>query len=434
MRIAVVGFGPLPFEQGDRHDAAGIRSWQFANALATAGHETALLSLRSPESKRRTAGSPAVGRLDTLVQHELSSEDVQDPRSLRRRIEELGAHALVGATAYGSFLAARAVPDLPLWVDLFGDPIAEAQAAVASGGDRGLLEDAHWLMDWCLRRGDRFSVVSDRQRLALFGQLGLGGRSLTFSPDELVHVIPEAAELLEEARNVPDDAPFRVLASGSFNFWIDGSTLISAIALALPADHSIEFVVTGGGIPGYLEGPWRLFRSQLEELKLDYADRIAVKGWVSASELAEIESLTACGVVPERPLIERELGGQNRSLRWMSRGIPVITTALSSTGQAIGERRLGLLYEPSNPRSLAEAITTLARNRGLRGQLGRNARNWVATERSIAATTSPLCAWAENPTPAPDRVSGDAIRFAERQAERLRDQLLLERNSRSQPF
>jgi glycosyltransferase involved in cell wall biosynthesis len=59
-------------------------------------------------------------------------------------------------------------------------------------------------------------------------------------------------------------------------------------------------------------------------------------------------------------------------------GRPVVGARSGGTPELVRHGFNGLLFEPGDPRDLADAIATLAADRALRDRLGRNAREWAA--------------------------------------------------------
>jgi hypothetical protein len=105
----------------------------------------------------------------------------------------------------------------------------------------------------------------------------------------------------------------------------------------------------------------------------------------------------------------------------MARGVPVVVTGLSELGRASAAAGAALPYRAGDAGSLAAAIGALADDAALAARTARAALDWLRTERSVAATTAPLVAWARAPRPAADRAAGGAARLAARHAEMLRD-------------
>jgi len=413
----------LPFETGRYHSAHGLRTWQFARALALDGHRIEGLLVDADDSAPVTL--PEAYR-ESMRFTRLDAALSRDRREVRRRLDAARPDAVVGATVLGSYFAAESGHPAPLWIDLNGDPIAEGQALARARRDDGALDTYRWALAWCGRRGDRFSTVSPPQRWATLGELALLGRAnLATAEVELVHVVPESCELDEAPVAIADRGAFGILVSGSFNTWTDGVALTRALATVLAARSDAVVEITGGGVAGHDEIVWQEFGSTLEAAGL--ASRVVRHGWVESSALAAIEARSSCGVVPELPLVERELGGQNRSLRWMARGLPVLTTGLSEVGRQLAAAGGGLLYPPGDGEALASALLALLDDRPGARLMGERARSWVAAERSLEATTRPLRDWAGRPVAAPDRLAGTHRAHAARLAEIVRDQLELER-------
>lgn len=71
-------------------------------------------------------------------------------------------------------------------------------------------------------------------------------------------------------------------------------------------------------------------------------------------------------------------------------GLPIISTRVSGIPELIRQNKTGLLVPPSNPRALADAITTLAINHNLQCQLSQNAQKLIKTEFNQEVTAKRL--------------------------------------------
>ncbi|MCH5374301.1 MAG: hypothetical protein JJ992_10005, partial [Planctomycetes bacterium] len=105
----------------------------------------------------------------------------------------IGTSSVQPCATAASFAASRGIP---FWADVFGDPFSEIQSkAQLSPEDREANSTQYhhvWkLMLPVLLQGDRFSSLSERQRFALIGQLGVAGRlNRLTSGRDIVHAIP----------------------------------------------------------------------------------------------------------------------------------------------------------------------------------------------------------------------------------------------------
>ena len=405
----LLGSGPLSTVASELHTGQGLRTEQFALALASAGQGVELL-LIDPESS--TPPTPAIA--PNVRIHRLDLAEAKDAAALRRRLDGLAPRALVGASTFPSFLLAQTAHPAPLWVDLNGDPLAEGQALSLRTGDDFAIERQWWMLSSCLRRGDHFSAVSERQRHALLGQLGAAGRlSGGTAAHPWVDVVPLSCPL-DAPEIAPPDGPLQFLFSGSLNSWCDDQLLLRAFALALRSAPEIVLHWTGAPIPG-MEASWRAVEEAARSREL--AGKLHLHGKIPSDELSRIEALCTVGVVPELELVERRLGGQNRALRWLARGLALITTTQCELASELAEHGLASVYPAGEADALAARLVELANDRTRARELGRRAREWVRRNYSIEATTAPLREWASVPVAAPDRASGTARRLARRLAE-----------------
>jgi glycosyltransferase involved in cell wall biosynthesis len=401
-RIVVVGRGAMPWEGSSYQSAHGLRTDQFVRGLAAAGNVLKVLLVDVRDTSCAVPPPPELG--DTVFER-LRPEASRDARALESQIRDFDPDGIVAVTALASYLVSRTAIESPLWMDLNGDSMAEAQALAVARNDDECLDDYWWANYWCLLRGDAFSTVSAPQRFSLLGQLSLVGRNARRNAfPSLVSRIFEIAELaLTPISELGDRRA--ILLSGSFNSWIDVNSLAKAIDIVLSTEPTSTLEVTGGEVDGFQLPGWSRFRSDLENAS--YGDRVKFRGWISPQELELVERDAFCGVVAERPLLERELGSLNRTLRWMARGVPVVTTGLCELGRMISDQQLGLTYTVGDPVSLAQSILRLYRDRQLAEEMAARAMEWVRSRRTVTETVRPLIEWAKSPRPAPDRAAGD---------------------------
>lgn len=420
-RILVVGAGLPSLVPADRHAGPGLRSAHFASALAAAGHDVMLLAVLAedeavpslPDEGASTSPSGTDRGPDPRLEF-VRERDLVLP-AVRARLARFAPDAVVGATAYASALAARLRLEVPLWADVFGDLMSEAQAKAARHASDWSLVHFWTLMRTVLERGDRFSAVSHAQSHALVGQLGLAGRlSSRTSGEELVSVVPCAAGLpatrsdRETARRAfgfaPDD--FVLLVSGGVNTWCDVETLCAGVAMAMREEPRLRLVVTGGAIPGHDEASHVELRRRLAALP---AARVLDLGWIDSRRLAGVYAAADLGLVVERPIYERRLGAENRVVEWLAHGLVCATTAASESGAELAREGLSLRCAPGDGRALADLVMAAAgdpaRHEAARMLVDARRRGpaWVARERSFAGTAAPLLAWCAAPCFARDR-------------------------------
>ncbi len=358
----------------------------------------------------------AIGDSAVVVDHR--ADVVATAMSLRPR-------ALVTAGNHGPTRAALRIlgevdPELPAWIDVAGDPFAEAQGAA---GERRALVAAEATAVWApaFARGDAFSTVCDAGRDALFGALGVLGRlPLWQAGSEPLHVVPCAAEF-GDAPSAPREPGLRIALLGGFNTWFDDETLSAGIELAMERGP-VRVDVFGGSIEGHHEAGFARFRARA--LKSVWSERFSFEGWVPHAELAARTAHCHVTVCLDRPGAEARLGARTRVLYALHRGLRVLATAASPV---VAEAVAAGLVEPLDVASCpgtgpaVEALAAaLLQPRAAPPALARDA--WLA-KRSVLATTAILRHWASAPTRSAPAPAADALLAVTLERDRLRAEL-----------
>jgi GT2 family glycosyltransferase/glycosyltransferase involved in cell wall biosynthesis len=401
-RLLVLGWAPLPFENQRFNAAPGGRTWHFARTLAEAGHIVTLVAARMPGAYFEEAPAPVMETVDGVRCLWLNPEVFEDPSGLGRLVEALGPEALIGAAPMPSLCAIEVAGELPVWVDLFGDPMAEGQAREALFPEVEVYPAYSRMLSRLLTRGDVFSAVSERQRLALIGQLGLVGRLRGECADyDFVRVLPCAAEPSIEApmtRGRHED--FIVLWNGGFNTWCDVPTLVRGLERAMAVDASIRFVATGAEIVGHDDRT----AAQMHALVAasPYRERIELLGQLSKDAADALLRRADVALVTEKKIYERELGASGRISNWLAAGKAVICSDHSELGRQLSQLGLVLSYPPGDADALAERLVTASRQRVELAEIGRAARLYSQDQLAYRQTAEHLLAWADAPQRAPN--------------------------------
>lgn len=416
-RILVLGCSPLPFENERMNYAPGGRTWQFASGLAADGHCVCVACARIPGAYGRTL--PRLFELDCSHRNELVIFTLEDrlffeTDALEGLIETFEPEVLVGASPRPARRAVELAGRCPVWVDVFGDVMAEGQARDAKAAEANLdtadvLPAYRDLLVPLLLRGDAFSVVSTRQMYSLIGQLGFAGRlNRETAGEDLVSVIPccafRAEQRNDEARGDSGElwpGDFVALWGGGFNTWCDVETLVEGMSDAMEKAADLRLVVTGGAIAGHDESSYRSFLELVAESR--HSERFVVMGRLDAEEARRIRARADIGVVTERHLYERELGSSGRIAAWLGEGLPVVCTALSELGETVENEGLGFVYQPGSARDLSRTILEAREDRRRLEEVAARARRFAALALDPAKTTAPLRAWVKKATPSSDR-------------------------------
>jgi len=404
-RILVLGSAPLPFMNAKRLYGPGIRTWQFASPLLERGHEVRIVAGQAPRCELEEANAGSGDRLSILCLPQADFEAV-DP--VRQGLEGFQPDAIVSAGYGASNVAVRLEIGPPIWADFFGDPMAEAQALARVLQDDNMVFRVWSYVAPVLDRADRFSVVSERQKCSLIGQLAARGRlnmhSMGYDPVKVVPCgiasLPHGDEESLQGRDLPEGA-FLVLWSGGYNTWADVDTLFRALCLAMEQRQEIHFVSTGGSIQGHDERTYPRFLEAISSCEM--RERFHLFGWVETSEVPSFYKVCDVGINVDRFCYEGFLGSRNRILDWMNAGLTVLTTESCELSQILADEDLGVVVPPGDAEALARALVSLVDDRASLKQRAERAQAFARDRFSFETTAQPLVEWAKSPCFAEDR-------------------------------
>ncbi len=409
-RVLILGCAPLPFENQKMNYAPGARTWQFARALSDDGHTVCVIAMRIPGAYDAINGTVDRCENSGVLVYTVDYEAFRMPGIIEDAVDAFRPDVVIGASSTVPALRAVEIAgDRPVWVDLFGDLMAEAQARLEVYPDGDLRGYRDVLVE-LLGRGDCFSVVSERQRFNAIGQLGLVGRlNRETIETELVHTIPccvrghGGAVPLESQPVVGDEFDaddFVVLWSGGFNTWCDMDTLLDGVERAMSKNGSIRFLVTGGAIHGHDDRSYPRFLDRVENS--EYRERFIIKGQIEANQLAAYVERADVGIVTERRLLERTLGSSGRILNWLDVGLPVICTAISELGSELEDHDLASIYRVGDAEDLSRAILEVISVPGAARERATRGHRYALDNWSVSATTTPLRRWVKTGGRSPD--------------------------------
>lgn len=390
---------------GDLSDAgfAALRTRHFAAALGVDGRVVRVVDWRDDVAGvARSAGPAAV----------VTAGNHGPTRA-----------ALAAVAALGTAGAPPA-----FWLDVAGDPFAEAQAFAAHSSDpteAAIEATAVWAAAYA--RADAFSTVCAPGRFALLGALGLLGRLARFKlGEEPVYVLPCAADFPDEP-GPARGAGLHVALLGGFNTWFDDETLLSGLLLAM-ARAPVRVTIAGGAIEGHhTEG---FARFQAGARASSFAERFHFVGWVPHAELRALLAPAQLTICLDRAGPEAELGARTRVLYALHQGLRVLATARSPiVAEAVAASMVEAVPAACEVGSVAAAealATAILRDRGAPEESAR--RTWL-NERSVTATTGPLRAWATHPKRSAPAPHADVLAALHAERDRLRTELAAMRAS-----
>lgn len=307
--------------------------------------------------------------------------------------------------------------DLPAWIDVAGDPFAEAQAA-AGAAPANVAAEAQVVWAAAYARGDAFSTVADAGRDSLLGALGVLGRLPRWAPgEEPVWVVPCSADF-PDPPGAARGPGLRVALVGGFNTWFDDETAWEGLRRAMErAPLTVD--VFGGAIPGHAEAGYHRFRRAAEASP--HAARVRFHGWVPHDTLGPALDAAHSTFTVDRPGPEARLGARTRVLYALHRGLRVLATPGSPVVQEAIAAGLVTALAPAGAAEGAETLAdALLDGRGAPPAAARAA--WLAA-RSVAATTAPLAHWAARPKRSPPAPHADVLVAVLAERDTLRQEL-----------
>lgn len=408
----------MPEENTPARPAAGLRTWQFLKGLenasgASAHFQVRLITIDMPECRRQSGVSDRI-ESKTHEHFVVSKNDIDLLKKIQHLHDEFHPDVIISVNTYPSYIAAGIKSLTPLWADLNGWIMAEAQAQAFKMGSNDYLAHYFEMEKKIIEAADKFSSVSKAQSNAILGELATFGRLNKESFGyKFVEHIPngtewftneKSAENAEMSLNLPENA-FALLWVGGYNTWVDEFTLFKGVSEAMEKCPNLYFVSTGGQISGLDGQTFEKFKKLIEES--EYKNRFIFLGWVETAAMPSIYARAQAGINVDRRCIETLTGARNRLNEMMKFGLPVITTLGSEISYEVARVGAGLTVKSGDHEALAAAITKIynewneesAKFKGY----GRNGLEYIQNECNYSLTLKPLIEWLENPRPAPDR-------------------------------
>jgi glycosyltransferase involved in cell wall biosynthesis len=407
-RVLVVGHAPLPIENAQRNYAPGNRTWQFIAPLLAVGHDVCLIAFRLPNAYPDNQPDQYTQPREHFHYHNLAAERMSDMDYLSQIMRDYAPDCVLGVTTLAASIAARLNPAVPLWADLYGSIMAEAQMKAAVFADNHYLHYFYALEHDSLYRADKFSTVSAAQRLALIGELGLAGRLNNWTTGyEFVHAITAGGDATPYQHDkkvirgiLAGEDAFVVLYSGGYNTWTDVVTLFAGVEQAMAQHSKLVFVSTGGQIEGHDEQTYRAFCDLIAASA--YRERFHLCGWVDYAVLHNYYLESDVALIADKMCYEAELGSRTRILDWLRAGLPAVVNPLAVICQHIVEQGAGFAYPTGDSAALSQRLLELSNQPEYIAAARIQARCIVENEYAAQHTVRPFLEWLQHIEFAPD--------------------------------
>lgn len=404
-RILVLGY-ELPALAEGAVEARSYRTWQFVEPLLADGHQVCLVV-----SHQADQFDIAHSLGPRLSYHRLAMRRLGWPKRVNHLHDRFEPDGVLAVAFNNCLRVTRLATDRPIWMDIYGDKLAETQIAEytrqSSRGRRNMFRYLRMM----LRQGDVYSTCGMPQKYALIGQLGMVSRLNRHNLGyEFVYpVLPGAPTCPKDAEGgpalrsdlVPADA-FVVLWCGGYNVWTDVDTLFQALDEAMSRDPRIVFVSVGGRVKLKGNSTYDRFLAMIETSA--HRDRFHMLGWRPADEIPAYYCEADVGINLDAFHYETLLGTRTRLVEMMGYGLPVITSLGCELSTIIRDQELGLTFPIGDAVAFRDRILMLVRDPIQRQILAERAHSFATQQLSFAETTRPFREWARRPYHAPDRV------------------------------
>lgn len=409
-KIIVFGNSPLPFENEKKLSALGKRTWQFTKPLIDDGHEVCLVCMRVEEAyEQRELPDSLKKQEENFLFYSLSEKEFRKQKSLLNIYNDFLPDCIVATNIFPCYQAVNLEVEKPLWADLHGHAMAEAQAKAAIDKSDEFLY-SYWNQEKnIIEKADVFSCVSTPQLLATIGELGTIGRLNRFTNEyEFGYVIQNGIideDFVHDKKVVRgklvEEDDFVILWSGGYNTWCDIDTLFKALIKAMETNDKIKFVSTGGEIKGQDEKTYPRFLNLIINSK--FSQNFIMKGWISTEDVKNYYFEADVGINIDKDIHEVRLGSKMRILDWLRAGLPILTTKVCELSQIIDREKIGFTFKPNDISGLKQKLLWMAYNREKVKKMGIKGKEYALKNLNYNVITEPLKEWVKNPKFAPDK-------------------------------
>ncbi len=416
-KLLIIGTGPLYDDRVCCFNGQGLRTWQFVMALRNAGHEVELILLPTEGHARPNVLTSEIvlssvhGNFPYTLINSTSLPEYLP--YLQRIVDSSHPEALVAVNHNAAWPVVQLDTDLPIWADLNGYIMGEAQTK-SMVFDNDVYLGHFWSRERrILRRADKFSAVSRRQMYATIGELGALGRlNSANAMHGFVSTIPNAMapEFLNPPPHrrgqfrgtvFPRDA-YVVLWSGGFNTWTNVQMLADALSHAMMREPSIHFVATGGAIVGHDEKTYQFFLDEMSERGL--AERYTMLGWIEGERIFDLYRDCNLGLCVDGKNYETLMGARNRITNMVAMRLPVLTTFGTEISEELAAIGAVLTTDINDAQEMANAIVYASRNIGETLEMAAKAARYANEKWTPDAATQSILDWARRPYRAPDNM------------------------------
>ena len=313
------------------------------------------------------------GRADTIAAHGL--------KHAARLVTEVRPSVLHAASNYSNALIALALRDatqLPVVYEVRGfweDTWLSRHSAGATSdlwhSDRYVRSRA--LETHCMQAADLVVTLGEAMRDEIAGR-GIDPANILIVPNgvssEFLRPLPDPAALKSQLGI--DDGEHVVGLVSSLVAHEGIGTLLAAVKILNDRGVTTRALIVG-------DGPERgTLERHAAQLGLD----AIFTGRVPMAKVRDYHAVLDVFVVPRTPDRVCQLVTPLKPVEAMASGLPVVVSGVRALGEIVQDKVTGLLFPPLDAEALADALQLLLGNPELRRELGANAKQWVARDRT----------------------------------------------------
>lgn len=408
-RVFVVGMSLPKFHPSERIVAGSYRTEQIVEPIAAAGHE---LRVCASNYFTKYGRKPYVGRMrrspfEYVEMNFLMTDQRED---LKKCVADFEPDCIVAVSQMPAHFATGFCGELPLWCDLYGAVMAEAQAKAHVYKDNSAISHFWNMEKHILLRGDRFSTCGMFQEHFVTGELALMGRlSRETFGYHFAHPIPPG--IPSDGIKTPegkvirgkhvDDGDFVILWAGGYNTWTDVTTLFKALEKVFAENSRAKFVSFGGCIDGHDDLTYKRFCKLIAKSR--FKSRYILLGWQNREDVLRAYRESDIGLNIDSYHYELVFGTRTRLVEMIALGLPVITTVGCELSYEIRDEGLGLTFEIGDFRGMAESLLEFGGDlENARRRYSEKALSYFLEHYTYEKACQPLLRWLEDPKRAPD--------------------------------
>jgi glycosyltransferase involved in cell wall biosynthesis len=311
------------------------------------------------------------GRMDMVAE-----QGLRRAAGLASRLRPAVIHA---ASNYSNALTAIALRDafgLPYVYEVRGfweDTWLSRHAATAGLESSERYHLSRELEAHCMRSADLVVTLGEAMRDEIITR-GVDPGKIIIVPNgvsaDFLQPLPDGAALRARLGIGPEEFVVGVVSSLVAHEGI--GTLLAAVRLMRDGGAPVRALIVG-------DGPEK---TALERQAADLGINAIFTGRVPMSRVREHHAVLDVFVVPRNSDRVCQLVTPLKPVEAMASGLPVVVSAVHALGEIVQDRVTGMQAAPQDAAALADCLRQLLARPGLRRELGANAREWVARDRT----------------------------------------------------